>query len=125
MFILTLFYSLLGLVFVSFALGQQLIYDAANGSLFLNEIQYLIVCILNTTAAILLGGLLGNHIYLDCHNTTKLESLAGRMGEYSLGRPLKNLKAVYGPKPWLWWLPGSHIPRCDDGIYFPRTKAVG
>jgi hypothetical protein len=45
------------------------------------------------------------HFYLAATNTTTLEALKGRTREYDLGSPMRNLKHVFGSRPWLWLSP--------------------
>ena len=45
------------------------------------------------------------HFYLASTNTTTLEALKGRTREYDLGSAMRNLKHVFGSRPWLWLSP--------------------
>jgi hypothetical protein len=45
------------------------------------------------------------HFYLAATNTTTLEALKGRTREYDLGSAMRNLKHVFGSRPWLWLSP--------------------
>lgn len=130
-FILTVFYGVILGMFVSITLIQQLIYDAANGSLVWNELQMLIAFWLIFGIAVVALGLLCLHLSLITSNTTTIERMKSgdRVGHheyfnpYDLGSMNANFKAALGPTMWRWFFPihdTTLIP--ENAIWFPRRK---
>jgi len=65
----------------------------------------------------------GNHIYLVFKNATTIESFEfSRNGSpYDLGKAT-NWRQVFGPSPWLWFVPVANMS--GTGLYFPHNEAV-
>lgn len=144
MFMLTLLYGSVGAMFVAITLGQQMIYDAANKSLFINEIQYLIATLFSFLLGASAAGLFFFHISLISKNMTTIEHLdkqdafrkerrqrrarvatvtpVSKASPFLLSPMMANFKAVLGPRPWLWWVPFSYRPESRAGLYFPRVS---
>lgn len=147
LFILTMLYGLLLAAFTVITLAQQLIYDAANDSLFSNEIQMLIVVVLGFALFVAAGALLIYHwFWLAQRNKTTIEALdeddqkridrrvaryqqttkGERITErrtfrnpYDLGSKMNNLKAALGQNPWHWLVPIKDSTN-GNGLWFPR-----
>lgn len=145
LFVLAMFYGVLLALFTGGTLLQQLIYDTAMDSLFLNEVQFLIALVLSWVLGLAAGGLLAYHLYLSGRNTTTIEALdeedrqravrrvkrrnvrpvtveeeAG-FNPYDLGSVWANLRAAFGQDPRYWL-----VPLVDDGngngLWFPRRQ---
>lgn len=128
-FILSLFYGVILALFGDITLAQQLIYDAANGTLFWNELQMLIAFVISFGFSMAVLGLLFFHLRLVSINQTTLEKLDAEQkrqswyNPYDLGSVWANWKAVLGPRPWLWFLP-IEDKTMEPGIWFPRNHSI-
>lgn len=146
LFVLTMFYGILLSSFTVITLAQQLIYDAANDSLSLNQVQMLIVAVLGFGLGVAATALFVYHwFWLASKNKTTIEDLdeqedrmkARRLARYQQSRGLQvenpvrrgnpydlgsrkdNLKATIGQNPKLWIVPLPDKSN-GDGLWYPR-----
>ncbi len=151
LFFLTLVYGVLTALFVLITLVQQMIYDAANGTLFWDELQFLFATFFSLSLGAASTMLLCYHCFLAWNNHTTIERFKIKDAEedhamalrdavrnnqpppplleilignpYDLGRPKDNLKAALGRNPWFWLVPLPDNSN-GDGIWFPHKHFI-